>query len=148
MSEHYILNEAHEVVPAELLEWARWFEDFNNRRVRLTRIGPYYVSTVFMGLNHSWEEDGPPLVFETMVYIKNRHTVKFPEIPEAGIKGWEKQLDSEFLDTQERCSTWDEAIVQHERVIEDIRNPGDDLEEIDERVYSDPTWLKEHVADV
>lgn len=112
MSEHYILNEAHEVVPAPLLEWAAFFEDYSKRRVRLTRVGPYFVSTVFLGLDHSFGQDGPPVVFETMVYIKTT------------------ERESEFLDTQYRCSTWPEAIAQHESVISEVMQPSDDLEEV------------------
>ncbi|SPA03543.1 protein of unknown function (plasmid) [Cupriavidus taiwanensis] len=32
-----------------------------------TTVGEFYISTVFLGLDHQWA-DGPPLIFETMVY--------------------------------------------------------------------------------
>jgi hypothetical protein len=30
--------------------------------------GSVRVSTVWLGLNHRWDPDGPPLIFETMVF--------------------------------------------------------------------------------
>lgn len=39
------------------------------RRVALTNIGEdIQVSTVWLGLNHNWAPQGPPLIFETMVF--------------------------------------------------------------------------------
>lgn len=146
MSMHWILNDAHELVPAELLEWAQWFEDFNNRRVRLTRVGPYYVSTVFMGLSHNFMHPDEPMdVFETMVYVNNKHMITLPAIPEAGIKGLTLECERDFLDIQYRCDTWTEAIAQHESVIAEVMQAGDELEEIDDRIHSSPEWLNEHI---
>jgi hypothetical protein len=46
-------------------------EDFATmRRVRETDIGPYWVSTVWLGLNHNYAPTGPPLIFETMVFLR------------------------------------------------------------------------------
>ena len=65
MSDFYVLKEG---VPAEtdLLTWAKWFEDINARRLRLTTVGDSDVSTVFMGIGLSLGL-GPPLLWETMV---------------------------------------------------------------------------------
>ena len=38
------------------------------RRVAETDIGPYWVSTVWLGLDHNFSSKGPPLIFETMVF--------------------------------------------------------------------------------
>jgi|SRR6185503_9265685 len=73
---------------ADTLEWARWFEDFEGRRVACDEIGDVRVSTVFLGLDHQYG-DGPPLLFETMVF--------------GG------PLDGEM----DRYSTWDEAAAGH-----------------------------------
>jgi hypothetical protein len=43
-------------------------EDQYYKRVALTEIGPYVVSTVWLGLDHNFGFDGPPLIFETMVF--------------------------------------------------------------------------------
>ena len=52
--------------------------------------GEIVVSTVFLGLDHGWG-DGPPVLFETLV---------FPDT---------KRMD--------RYCTWDEAVAGHERIV-------------------------------
>jgi hypothetical protein len=80
-----------------LLEWARDFEDLEKKIVRQeTLANGYYVSTVWLGINHQWG-DGPPLIFETMVTNPSG--------------GWE--------DYQERYSTENEAILGHMRAVEE-----------------------------
>jgi hypothetical protein len=70
----YILNHQGEPEPCpDLLKWGLWFESAE-RRVCAdldegneqdgTRV---YVSTVFLGLDHSFG-DGPPVLWETMVF--------------------------------------------------------------------------------
>jgi hypothetical protein len=64
----YILD-GKMVVPADLTTWARWFEDAGATRVvAITEFAEAKVSTVFMGLNHRFSGDGPPLIFETLVF--------------------------------------------------------------------------------
>lgn len=131
----YILVDHKPVLCEDLMEWARWMEKPGVRRVRLTRVGPYHVSTVFLGLDHSFDRhrdrDHVPILFETMVWIEGK--VEHPAIPEWNVKAWTQTRIWE--DTQERCSTWDEAIMQHEGVIKGILadNPGDQVEEINEQ---------------
>ena len=92
MSDRYILD-GHTPVPCEdLLTWARWLETAT-RRVAETQIGTYRVSTVFLGLNHSFGA-GPPLLFETMIF--------------GGTDA------DEF---QERYTTWDKAVKGHEEAV-------------------------------
>lgn len=112
---YFILN-GHEVIPAlSMEEWAIWFSKAE-RHVRLTRVGPYVVSTVFLSLDHNFGEGGAPLLFETMVYC---------ELPDGA-------FPCTFLDHQERCSTWAEAELQHQAMIDQVREPGaaDLIEEI------------------
>ncbi len=95
----YILD-GHQVVPEpDLLKWAKWFEDINNRRVAWTEIPGGYVSTVFLGLDHNFSGNGPPLVFETMVFMRDQAYYR--------------------SDLQNRCSTWAEAIDQHALIVEE-----------------------------
>lgn len=55
-----------------LREWARLRESEIYRRVALTRIGlppdDVSISTVWLGIDHSWTKAGPPIIFETMVF--------------------------------------------------------------------------------
>ena len=120
----YILNEKHEAVHClDTLEWARWFETAD-RRVRLTRVGPYFISTVFLGLDHLFRRLGrphEPLLFETMAWIAREHVSPLGFVFK---RDWE--------DIQERCSTWGQALLQHQGIVDQLRadNPSDDVEEV------------------
>lgn len=52
-------------------EWVEWVET-SDRHVARTIVrhgrGKYYVSTIALGFNHNWVGNGPPLLFETMVF--------------------------------------------------------------------------------
>jgi hypothetical protein len=82
-------------VPCTLYAWAHWFPTAE-RIVHLDHVGPLRVSTVFLGLDHSWG-DGPPLLFETMIFDDNED-------------GY-----------QTRCTTWDEAELMHEVAMAEAR---------------------------
>ena len=65
---HYILNEQGEpVLEPDFLVWARWFETAD-RRVARDVIDGVIVSTVFLGLDHRFIGDGPPVLYESMVF--------------------------------------------------------------------------------
>lgn len=69
---HYILDPQGEPIPAiNSLVWARWFSanDGDARRVSETRTKLFWISTVFLGLDHNWG-GGPPLVFESMAFLQ------------------------------------------------------------------------------
>lgn len=95
---NYILIGQSPVVEPDLLTWAEWFEHAD-RKVAQTDVGPYVVSTVFLGIDHQHLGKGPPILFETMVFI-----------------------DGDAEDIQQRCSTWLEAEAQHAEVVELVRN--------------------------
>lgn len=59
---NYILNEKREVIEAGFIAWAHFFEDASKRIVGRDNIGPWSVSTVFVGGVH--EE----VLFETMEF--------------------------------------------------------------------------------
>lgn len=42
--------------------------DEEYKRVAEDTIGPYWVSTVWLGLDHGFMRKSPPLIFETMVF--------------------------------------------------------------------------------
>lgn len=90
-SRYYILD-GKTAVKTDEVTWARWFES-HDRQVARDVIGPYRVSTVFLGLDHSFTTDGPPLIFETMVFTSAR-----------GI----------YMD---RCATWEEAEAMHAKAV-------------------------------
>jgi hypothetical protein len=69
MSGRYILTDDNQepVLCPDLMEWGRWMQDTDRRRVALFEQGDVRVSTVFLGLDHSFGS-GEPLLFETMVF--------------------------------------------------------------------------------
>lgn len=68
MSDKYILDSHGNPVPCEnLMAWGQWMEVMD-RRVAYTSVYGVRVSTVFLGLDHNFFSDGPPILFETMVF--------------------------------------------------------------------------------
>lgn len=95
MSEHYILD-GHETIPVDMLTWAMWFKSNSDaRRVANEEVGHARVSTVFLGLDHSFGS-GQPMIFETLVF------------------GGPHDGD------MERCTTWAEAEAQHAMMVKKI----------------------------
>lgn len=94
MSGLYVLNGKTPVEVSDMDEWAaKW--DIDDRRVGWTDIAPgWYVSTVFLGIDHRHFGDGPPILFETMIF-----------------------KDDEGQD-QFRYASWDEADQGHRRIVE------------------------------
>lgn len=105
MSEYAILDGTTVKRVQTFLEWAKWLEDNRDRR-RLAAdvIDGVRVSTVFLGLNHSW--DDRPLWFETMIF----------EGPHDGYC--------------ERYTTYDDALEGHQKAVAiakgEIKLEGDD----------------------
>lgn len=63
----YILDARGEpVTESDVIKWAQWFEKAE-RHVGNDWIGEQRVSTVFLGLDHSFHE-GIPILWETMVF--------------------------------------------------------------------------------
>lgn len=69
MSDCYILNAEGEPEEShDVRVWAKWFGNNDNRRLAATELpGNVRVSTVFLGIDHSWES-GPPVLWETMIF--------------------------------------------------------------------------------
>ena len=95
MSTFYTLDN-RKAVPCDLHTWVALMQDHAFKRVAETTIGPYRVSTVFLGLDHAFG-GGPPMLFETMAF--------------GGPLGEE----------QDRCSTWEQAEAMHEAMCERVR---------------------------
>ena len=95
----YILR-GHQVVrlddemprSAAVLEWGRFFNDTDSRRVAETKIEGIRVSTVFLGIDHNFNSHGPPLLFETMVF------------------------GGEHDEMTDRYTTWTQAIKGHQQM--------------------------------
>lgn len=98
----YGLNPDHTIcVFDDVIEWGRWWEVTENRRVAETELfDGRWISTVFLGIDHQWHSSGPPILFETMV---------FPS----------KDREDRNEEHCERYATWDEAYTGHWRIVRD-----------------------------
>src|SRR5678815_4017202 len=87
-------------------EWAKLFEDLDYRRIGKDKIGPFEVSTVWLGLDHAmW---GEPLIFETMIFDR---------------EGGESGETHPWLDLScWRYSTLEEAKEGHEAAVKLVRS--------------------------
>ena len=96
---NYIL-EGHEPVKVEdILTWGRWFETADRHVAKTAISDEVNVSTVFLGLDHSFGA-GPPLLFETMIF------------------------GGEHDQYQDRYETWKQAEAGHQKAVE-MATPGD-----------------------
>lgn len=88
--------------PMTLEQWAEWPR--NKRHVGDTylrlRGHVYRVSTVWLGLNHAFYPDSPPLIFETMVFVDG---------------------DMSGLDMMDRYATKAQAKKGHRRICRNVR---------------------------
>ena len=87
--------------PISLRTWVRlvtWDEEHAHayRWVAIDEVGPFTVSTVWLGLDHSFFV-GPPLIFETMVFGPGAR------------------------DEQWRYSTEEDALAGHVQVVNEVR---------------------------
>jgi len=65
---YYILLDRTPIA-VDMMTWAMWFENADNRRIARTEISERcHVSTVFLGLDRNWTMSGDPVVFESMVF--------------------------------------------------------------------------------
>jgi hypothetical protein len=94
MIDRYILNGHEPVAEPELLTWAQWMVEAD-RHVRLSEQGDVRVSTVFLGLDHSFG-DGAPILFETIAFVGDE------SVAEA------------------RYCTWAEAEEGHARIVAEV----------------------------
>lgn len=91
----YILVDKKPVLEPDVYKWGQWIEK-SPRHVGQDDIGDARVSTVFLGLDHSFITVGAPVLFETMVF------------------------GGKFDEQQERYRTYEEAEEGHKRWVTKI----------------------------
>ncbi len=96
----WMLDKERRPVPIDnLFIWARWAAKVGYPvRVGLTETDHHAVSTVFLGVNHRFFDDGPPLLFETMVW-----------------------RDGEIAG-QQRYASWDDAEAGHNAMVRRVQS--------------------------
>lgn len=87
-------------------QWVALFEDKSYQLVEQTEVGGLFVSTVWLGLDHSFGRGDRPVLFETMVFDEH---------------GAEGKRGDEVVDGCWRYSTEDEALTGHRAVCEQVR---------------------------
>lgn len=98
MARYYILDKNKNAIPVDdIRQWGTAFEDFDARCVGKFQAKLHTVSTVFLGVNHSFDENSPPLLFETMVFDEDGR--------DCGLA---------------RTSTWKDAEYMHRRVCQEV----------------------------
>ena len=95
MGIYYTLKDKKPVPASNVHEWSNWFEK-TDRIVAKDTVENSRISTVFLGLDHSFGE-GPPLLFETLVF------------------------DGPLADEMERYRTWEEAEAGHIKMVEKVK---------------------------
>lgn len=78
----------------------------DNRRVGDNTVNDWRVSTVFLQLDHNWDPDGKPILFETMIF------------------------GGEYDQEMWRYPTWEEAKAGHDRIVNCLQqgiNPNQPL---------------------
>ena len=113
----YILDEQGQPVTCDdLITWSRWIEAAD-RHVGFDQL-LYFgkkleVSTVFLGLDHRYSEDGPPILWETMLFLEvEPHTT--PPGPAADRKTVAFSDGSDLR----RYTSREEAIRSHRQMVE------------------------------
>lgn len=97
MNEKYIL-EGHKVVECDdLMVWAEWFQTADRHVAKTEISNEIKVSTVFLGCDHRFGNEGEPLLFETMVF------------------------GGEYDEEMERYTTWEQAEKGHKRWVDKVR---------------------------
>jgi hypothetical protein len=106
----YILDEQGEpVIERDLFKWGEWLEEAvttGSRHLAEDTIGPYRVSTVFLGLDHAYG-NGPPVLWETIIF----GTEEEMEIIPGKKRRYRKTVD------QFRYTSKAEALAGHARAV-------------------------------
>jgi hypothetical protein len=84
--------------PITMRQWGMLTHDLEYKVLKQEDVGPYWVSTVWLGIDHGYEFYGLPIIFETMVFKGDRSDVEC----------W-------------RYATEAEAFAGHERMCEQVR---------------------------
>lgn len=101
MRHQFYILEGRKVKRATTREWALFMERRDDVRVvARTDVGGFHISTVFIGLDHNFSPDGPPVLWETMVFDDQNGRADFEQVRCAG--------------------SWDQAEEMHRRMVEQV----------------------------
>lgn len=96
-----------------MMEWER-LSEAHYRVAETMVIEGVRVSTVYLGLNHNFMPDGPPLIFETMTFV----TLDEPR--RSDLFGWRFEWTEDEAGEVRRYSTRAQAIRGHNEIVADL----------------------------
>lgn len=102
----YILSDKTPIPATDRDLWALWWHQPGNRILAQTNVAGSLVSTIFLGMDHSFGDGSDPILFETMVF------------------------GDRVDEISRRYRTWDDAMEGHEKIVKEIRR--DEIK----RIYS------------
>ncbi len=100
----YRLDENKNAIPCSTIEWGDQIEEMSmagTKHVAEETICGKWISTVWLGLTRGFDDNEKPLLYETMIHDKEK---------------------DEWLDYEERYSTWDEAVKGHEKAVQWVKD--------------------------
>lgn len=98
----YVLIGQTAVPEPDHFQWLRFMEDAD-LRVAFDVVGPFEISTLFLGVDYGWHDGGALKLFETAVFLVTGD-------------GDERQIAS-----LHRTATWAEAEAEHARAVASAR---------------------------
>ncbi len=112
---YWTLNDDHTVRPATRREMTDLFSEKGNERriVKQERVGRWFISTVFLVIDHNFGFKGDPVLFETMIFDESDKRVKRRKTKWGEIKTEYKWLEH----YTERYRTWEEAEAGHAQAV-------------------------------
>lgn len=100
----YVLEQGRAVPARDVITGYLFMERRCNRQVRSTSLGVVWISTVFLAVDHSCTSNGPPVLWETMVFSHE-------DMP----------ASEEIAYYQRRYGSRLEAVAGHEEVVAEVR---------------------------
>lgn len=98
-------------IAVDLMTWAMWMEKSTNRIVKQDWIGEVKVSTVFLGIDHSFDfsPDAAPVLWETMVFngVLNHETDR--------CSGNREQAEAMHQSMIDRVNVMEALKIEHDR---------------------------------
>lgn len=94
---NYLLDKENvPYVEEDIIKWAN--KHHMQRRIKFDENETYKISTIFLGIDHNYEEFGDPILFETMIFFEG---------------DWQDE-------TQKRYETYEQAIEGHEQALKSV----------------------------
>ena len=101
MTDRYILINGNPVPEPDLMKWGEWLQSSPDRIIKKDIVDEVEISTVFLGLDHSFSRGRHlPVLFETMIF------------------------GGEHDNYQERYTFKEDAIMGHKKALSLVRRVG------------------------